>query len=145
MIGYSYIAGVMRVCVDIIENGQMLGQVFTTCLEHPLAFSDAGNMVVQVERLLDMRGFPHAYNKTRSFFAADRAHGKLERVPAELSGVDLSEKSGSLITFELHILTRQNATWQGKADWLDNSPPVSFKSALELLLLIDDRIKQLPK
>jgi len=143
MIGYSYIAGVMRVCVDIIENGQIFGQVYTTCRENPLCFSDAGNMVVQVERVLDMRGFPHAYNKTRSFFTAGRACEKPEHAPTQTAADELKLKSGSVITFELHILTRQNATWQGTVDWLDGMPPVSFKSALELLLLIDDRVTRL--
>lgn len=39
--------------------------------------------------------------------------------------------------FVVHIHCRENATWQGKVLWVDQNRQCSFRSALELLKLID--------
>lgn len=40
-------------------------------------------------------------------------------------------------TFIVKILERQNATWQGKITWVEEQKEQYFRSALELLKLID--------
>ena len=39
--------------------------------------------------------------------------------------------------FLLQILNTQNATWQGTATWVDGKRQESFRSALELIRLLD--------
>ena len=39
--------------------------------------------------------------------------------------------------FVVQILSRENATWQGTVTWLDGKKTQPFRSALELLRLID--------
>lgn len=48
------------------------------------------------------------------------------------SGLD---KPGEL--FLLHIRYRQNATWQGDIRWLNKKKTFSFRSALELLMVLE--------
>jgi len=40
-------------------------------------------------------------------------------------------------TFVIQIQHRQHATWQGTITWVDKEKSVNFRSALELLKLID--------
>lgn len=40
-------------------------------------------------------------------------------------------------TFVVKILDRQNATWQGTVTWIDEQKVQCFRSALELLKMID--------
>ena len=40
-------------------------------------------------------------------------------------------------TFVVKILDRQNATWQGTVTWIEEQKTQCFRSALELLKLID--------
>ena len=40
-------------------------------------------------------------------------------------------------TFVVKILNRQNATWQGTVTWMEEQKVQSFRSALELLKMID--------
>lgn len=40
-------------------------------------------------------------------------------------------------TFIVNILNDQNATWQGTVDWVGQKKTQSFRSALELLRLLD--------
>ena len=43
-------------------------------------------------------------------------------------------------TFVVKILDRQNATWQGQVTWAEKKQTLYFRSALELLKLIDSTI-----
>ena len=40
-------------------------------------------------------------------------------------------------TFVVHIISQENATWQGQVTWAEKNKTVPFRSALELLKLID--------
>ena len=40
-------------------------------------------------------------------------------------------------TFVIKVMNRQNATWQGSVDWVERHETQYFRSALELLKLID--------
>lgn len=48
-------------------------------------------------------------------------------------------------TFVIHILHQQNATWQGTVTWLDGKRTRPFRSALELIRLIDGVVGQEPE
>ena len=51
-------------------------------------------------------------------------------------------KSNQTGTFLVKILDSQNATWQGSVTWLEEQKTKKFRSALELLKLIDGVIGQ---
>ena len=42
--------------------------------------------------------------------------------------------------FVVHVQFRQNATWQGTVQWLDKNKIQQFRSALELLKLMDEAL-----
>lgn len=48
--------------------------------------------------------------------------------------VEDKKKNG---TFVVHIKCCENATWQGEVTWAEKNKKESFRSALELLRLID--------
>ncbi len=37
----------------------------------------------------------------------------------------------------MHVISQENATWQGQVTWLDEKETRSFRSLLELIKLID--------
>ena len=47
---------------------------------------------------------------------------------------DIEKNTG---TFVVKILDRQNATWQGSVTWLEEQKVQFFRSALELMKMID--------
>jgi hypothetical protein len=51
-------------------------------------------------------------------------------------------KQGRLATFIVHIQYRQNATWQGRIVWTEENQASHFRSALEMLKLIDSAVEQ---
>lgn len=50
------------------------------------------------------------------------------------------KQTGERETFVVRILNTQNATWQGTVTWTDGKRMESFRSALELIRLIDSTL-----
>ncbi len=40
-------------------------------------------------------------------------------------------------TFVVHIISQENATWQGQVTWLNKEDTMNFRSFLELVKLMD--------
>lgn len=132
---YHYLAGALRVCVDENNSGILKGRVYCPGSAEPIVFSDIGSMLIQIEEFFDLRGFPLPSQRTRSFFRQPPVRaGEQEPAPAVIT---LPVERGAVATFTLYVRTRQNATWQGKVDWLDGSPETRFQSVIELLRLCD--------
>ena len=45
-------------------------------------------------------------------------------------------------TFVVHVVSQENATWQGQVTWLDEKETRSFRSMLELIKLMDAAMEQ---
>ena len=45
-------------------------------------------------------------------------------------------------TFIIHVKYRQNASWQGEVTWVDKQKKEYFRSALELVRLIDSAMSK---
>ena len=45
-------------------------------------------------------------------------------------------------TFEISIKFTQNATWQGQIHWIEKNQKQNFRSALEMLKLIDEALEE---
>ena len=54
----------------------------------------------------------------------------------------MEQETGARRTFVIHILNQQNATWQGTVTWSENGKKVPFRSALELLYLMDEAVEK---
>lgn len=54
----------------------------------------------------------------------------------------MKEKRKRADTFLIKIIEHQNATWQGKVTWIEEQREQYFRSALELLKLIDGAIEE---
>jgi hypothetical protein len=59
----------------------------------------------------------------------------------DMGSVVASAKEGKLATFSLRILFRQNASWQGSITWCEGRSEESFRSVLELLMLMNSALE----
>jgi len=53
-----------------------------------------------------------------------------------------SNKEPEVATFVLQIKLRQNKTWQGTIKWLEKKKTLNFRSALELIKIIESTNQQ---
>ena len=54
----------------------------------------------------------------------------------------MERQTGAQGAFLVQILGRQNATWQGTVVWAEKNQKASFRSALELIKLMDSAVEE---
>ncbi len=115
------------------KNKNITGALNNLRLDQDLKFENLTQMLLGIEQILDMIQYPQASLETRSF---SQVTGSVEPEKALKLAADKG-KDTPIATFKLNILFRQNASWQGSLVWLEDNSEVQFRSALELVQLLD--------
>ncbi len=120
------------VCVDSYQNGVPAGRFYNPYYPDGEAFYGLVRFLVRMEDTLDAMDFPQSFTAVRAFMSTPTDVG----APPEEA-----VREGKLATFAVRILFRQNASWQGSVTWLEGNRSQSFRSALELVLLMDSALR----
>ena len=119
------------VCVDSYENGVPQGRFYNPHMTSGKPFRSLTQFLQEMEQTLDAMDFPKAFTVTRTFAAS----------PESVTDPPGSEyQVGQQATFAVRILFRQNASWQGSIAWLEGKREQSFRSVLELILLLNSAL-----
>jgi len=121
------------VCIDSYENGILSGRFYNPFLDSGRQFDSLMQFLLEIDRALDAMAFPQSYTMTRTF-------APLERASTGPPGEEF--RRGSIATFAVRIIFRQNSSWQGSITWLEGEQEQSFRSALELVFLMDNALTQ---
>ncbi len=121
------------VCVDSYDDGVLRGRFYNPYLPTGTTFLSLSQFLQEFEQALDHIDFPKAFTITRTF----------ANPPKQTATVPISQcLVGSVATFAVRILFRQNASWQGSVTWIEGKQEQSFRSALELILLLNSALTQ---
>ena len=122
----------IRICLDSYHKGVPRGWIQTAGREAD-PFESLSQFLLKLESLLDERNMPQSYTTPRTFLPVAEE--------AERNLVPLSSRKGAKATFELQIVFRQHTSWQGVVTWLDQNAEQSFRSVLELVMLMDSALR----
>ena len=122
------------ICIDSYHDRVPVGHFYNLYCPDGVSFRGVIDLIKKMEELLDQMKFPQSFSSIRSF------SGKAVSNLNDVTEGSISE--GELATFSVRILFRQNASWQGSVTWLDESREESFRSVLELILLMDSALTE---
>ncbi len=127
------------ICVDSFENADYQGRLWNQYDSDPLMFDGIVNLTEQMDYLFDKWNFPQKANKYRTF--SDKTEiiikQNILRGGSGMSIHNIQDKRGDKGTFIVQVQYRQNSTWQGQVIWAEQNRKEHFRSALELMKLID--------
>lgn len=148
----------MSVCVDGRRNSDIRGRLYHRGGPEPVLFENTGQALIEMEKWCDRVGYPQPEVvvrkfKTKASVPDSGTAQKRDKNPEQLrirkieeavsvASEDLLNEEGNKGTFVVHIKYRQNATWQGQVMWAEKKQTCSFRSALELLKLIDSALDE---
>lgn len=123
----------IRLCVDSYENGVLKGRYYNLGLEGSgRKFESLAQFLISAENLFDSINFPQAFDVKHSFAPhSDAAPGECTYKEAQ---------TGKCGTFMIRLLFRQHISWQGSVVWLEGGGKQTFRSVLELILLMDSAL-----
>ena len=122
----------ITVCVDSYENGILKGRFYNGCQEMG-RFESLMQFLLGVETLLENQQMPQSYTALRKFSDL--------RPQSEASAASGCIRRGDVATFEMQVLFRQHTSWQGQILWRDGKMEQSFRSVLELAMLMDSALR----
>ncbi len=143
---------IVALCVDSYNAERQDGRLYHQYTDHPVRFSSLLTALEQMDTLYDEIRFPFASTESRSFFvdrkAREQALRRSRRIPElpEYRRKDMREMAtfenvienrGRDATFIIRVQHRQHSSWQGEVTWVDKQKKEYFRSALELVKLID--------
>lgn len=124
------------------QEKQLQGMLSNPYFPSSIPFRNAMQFVLLLEHLLDSIGFPQRVMDLRSAFPLASADTLLIK-QADMLTHSLLKGHSPVASFEIEIIFRQNASWQGSLTWIEENSVFSFRSALELLLLLDNILSNL--
>lgn len=123
---------VMTVRIVSYQNGCLQGRLSGVDLEGELEFDSTIELLLQMQQLMDSSNAPQRNEEVRSFLGEGSSS-----VRKKLAS---TAKASTLATFQINVMFRQNATWQGNLLWVDVNEEAHFRSVLELLMLLNSAL-----
>jgi len=120
------------VCIDSYENRIPVGRFYNRYYPEGVRFESLIDLLKKMEDMLDRMQFPQPFASVRTFAEVSAPE---EGLPGGTAPME-----GKCATFEVRVLFRQNASWQGSVVWLEGKREESFRSVLELIFLMDSAI-----
>ncbi len=134
--GITSMAARAEVTIRSYENRELGGSVYSLYFKESIPFANTNGMLTALEAMFDRLSFPQSSVDYRTFA---RRRRKEEPCPT-LFSKEADQGGPALARFIIHVRFRQNATWQGCIQWEGENTPEDFRSALELLKRIADRL-----
>ena len=136
---------VLYLCVDEWKDGIPSGRILNGCFTDEVPFIGFGDLLLTINQLCDRLNLTQSVMQLRHGPSRkDHLDNKAEwndvrhaETPAGASGA-LFGRFGHARVFPVRIQYRMHATWQGVVQLRDEAVP--FRSALELLNLLDDAL-----
>ncbi len=136
------------VCIDDNKDADYQGRIFHQYADEPIEFGGISQMILEMENLFDEWDFPQRGLAERKFDKKREVHKRPpvnqddDRLKIEIisdtHGVrNVQNKKGRLGTFAVQVVFRQDASWQGHVIYQEENEKLDFKSALELIKIID--------
>jgi len=122
----------ITVCVDSYNAGILKGRCYNGFQEME-QFESLIQFLLGVENFLEEQQIPQSYTAVRRFS---------DFLPAGESGVSTGRiLKETKATFEVQVLFRQHTSWQGVIIWKERKLEQSFRSVLELVMLMDSALR----
>ena len=124
----------LRVCVVKVtsyDNKVLRGSLYNPNLPAEIPFTGPVELFMRMDSVFDEIHAPRSAMKLRTFTDS--------RPPVPEPTPDAPAEK-TVATFHIRVHFRQNASWQGTIQWVEDKSEASFRSVLELMCLMDSAL-----
>ncbi len=124
-------------CVSQRGQGIMNGLLYHAYSKEGIPFHGYEDIIKAAENLFNALGFPHMGTGDRDICGRTHVYRKKEGMTKVMKDEELLGQHGDMGTFVIRVQHRQHSSWQGRVTYLEEDQTVYFRSALELVKIID--------
>lgn len=118
--------------VQSYTNKNLQGVLYSPYWNVRLEFQNLTQLLFLMEEQMDHMKFPQKSTQDRCFGSNPQKEESVRLVRDTEREV--------MATFQVKVLFRQSASWQGKLFWSEGKQEIAFRSALELVKLMDSAL-----
>ena len=122
----------VRLCIDRYEN-DLCGRAYNKMLLVQLSFVEYSGMLLKMDDLFDMVGYPQAFQARRTFRGSKKLCGSIHMPERMMEDEKMDRQRGSRRTFDIIVQSRRQSSWQGLLMDPDRTSVRRFRSEMELL------------
>ena len=137
-----YAPNLLCVCINQAQSGDYEGLIWHQYEDRPVEYKNTMDLIRKMDYLYDIWDFPQESTSGRFFGKKTVAVQKKRGTDLNMDTERIQDKKGDKGTFIVHVKYRQNSTWQGEVIWTEHKKKQFFRSALELLKLIDSALDE---
>ena len=126
--------------LDPNRNGDLCGRIYSRFYGSGTGFNGIHEFLNACEDLFDTLACPQAAVTERTFREKSAAPMNTKTVEV-VEDMDQIIQSKGKNTFVINVLFRQNASWQGTIQWVNQNKTQHFRSTLELIKLMDSALE----
>ncbi len=137
---YLFAPNLISVCIDSVSEGDLEGLLWQPYDVRPQVFIGITDMLLQMDELYNRWNYPQKAMDSRTFLNETVAAQpiNIRKGDSRMNIQKIQDKRGRKGTFIVQVQYRQNATWQGQVVWAEKNKKEYFRSALELIRMIDN-------
>lgn len=122
-------------CVDYYQDEKINGRIYHRYQTEPIRVGGMTEAIFEIDAFFDRLGYPFPGTESHYFIK----HEKTRRIKMtrKLSDEEMLKNNGEKGTFIIRVEQRQHSSWQGRVTWVEEGKTENFRSALELLKMID--------
>lgn len=139
---YTGTANSIILAVDGKDLRGIIGRVYHAYSEEAIPIVSFEEVIHIAEKLFNDLGYPQMTTNDREFDGRSYSYRKKEEMVRVMDDKTLLEQQGDLGTFIIRVQHRQHSSWQGKVTWIEENETVNFRSALELMKMIDHVLEE---
>lgn len=127
-------------CVSKKDRGIVEGCLYHGYSREGIPFCGYEEIIKAAETFFNELGFPYMGTGDRDISGRTYRYRKKEGMTKVMKDEELLGQHGDMGTFVIRVQHRQHSSWQGRVTYLDENQTVYFRSALELMKIIDSTL-----
>ncbi len=139
---YTGISNSIVLAIDGKDTRGIQGRVYHAYSEEAIPVACFEEVIRIAENLFNDLGYPQMTTNDREFDGRSYSYRKKEEMVKVMDDKTLLGQQGDLGTFIIRVQHRQHSSWQGKVTWIEENETVNFRSALELMKMIDHVLEE---
>lgn len=124
-------------CVNSRDEEHIEGELYHGYNREGIPFRGYEEIIKIAEKFFNALGFPYMGTSDRDINGQIHSYNKEKGMARVLKDEEMLERHGDMGTFVIRVQHRQHSSWQGRVTWLEEDESVYFRSALELIKIID--------
>lgn len=154
-------------CVDNCQGHAVKGRFYHAYSKSAVGFENEDQLTFGMEEFFDSINYPYSANTVRSFAETKRKgkkqvnqddsswssrqlrmNSRLKKREKVMEDQELLNMHGDMGSFIVRVQNRQNSSMQGRITWVEKNKTIRFRSAWEMIRLINSAIdidKQKPE